>query len=286
MIFDSFEKIAVLIDADNAQAAKIEDVFKDVSTYGRIVTKRAYANWTKPALKPWEAEVKRFAVGTIQQFDFASGKNASDMALTVDAMDLLYSGGYDCFVIVSSDSDFTTLAIKLHESGVYVIGYGNRQTVESFRNACDEFNYVEELGVDHQEALSEENVDVLFTENSPEPSADKVQGKKPQKDKAASESALKNTKEEEDPASQMTEKELDELLKIAADKYAEDDGFVNVAAAGSYIKRVRSDFNIKSLGYEKLPAYLKEKSNKYEVVEKSGKNGAKLVMFKRKKKRK
>ena len=93
MIFDSFEKIAVLIDADNAQAAKIEDVFKDVSTYGRIVTKRAYANWTKPGLKPWEAEVKRFAVGTIQQFDFASGKNASDMALTVDAMDLLYSGG-------------------------------------------------------------------------------------------------------------------------------------------------------------------------------------------------
>ena len=269
MIFESFEKIAVLIDADNAQASKIEDVFKDVSTYGRIVTKRAYVNWTKPGLKPWEAEVKRFAVGTIQQFDFASGKNASDMALTIDAMDLLYSGGYDCFVIVSSDSDFTTLAIKLHESGVYVIGYGNRHTVESFRNACDEFNYVEELGADSRE----EEVSLLSEKPVEEKNAEE---KKPQ------EKAVPDHKE---TTVQMTEKELDELLKIAADKYAEDDGFVNVAAAGSYIKRVRSDYNIKSLGYDKLPAYLNAKSNKYEVIEKTGKNGAKLVMYKRRKKK-
>ena len=160
---DRFNKIAILIDADNAQASKMEDILKDVSTYGRVVTKRAYANWTKPMLKPWENEVKRFAIGTIQQFDFASGKNASDMALTIDAMDLLHTGNYDCFVIVSNDSDFTTLAIKIHESGVFVIGYGNKQTVDSFRNACDEFNYVEDLSETVNNEHSIRNFDVAKT---------------------------------------------------------------------------------------------------------------------------
>lgn len=140
-----FESVALLIDADNAQASKIESVLKDVSAYGRLVIKRAYGNWSKPHLGSWESKIKRFAISAIQQFDFATGKNASDMALTIDAMELLHTEKYDCFVLVSSDSDFTSLAIKLHESGVYVVGYGNRSTVESFRNACDEFNYVEEL---------------------------------------------------------------------------------------------------------------------------------------------
>ncbi len=139
------ERIALLIDADNAQASTIEAVIKEASAYGRIVIKRAYGNWAKKNLAPWEKEIKRFAISAVQQFDFASGKNASDMALTIDAMELLYSGRFDGFVIVSSDSDFTSLAIRLHESGVYVIGYDVKTTVESFRNACDEFNYVEDL---------------------------------------------------------------------------------------------------------------------------------------------
>ena len=130
---NEFEKVALLIDADNTQASKTEDIIREVSTYGRIVIKRAYGNWSKKNLAPWEKEIKRFAISAIQQFDFAAGKNASDMALTIDAMELLYSGKYDCFVLVSSDSDFTSLAIKLHEAGVYVVGYGNKSTVESFR---------------------------------------------------------------------------------------------------------------------------------------------------------
>ena len=249
-----FEHVALLIDADNAQAAKAESILKDVSTYGRIVIKRAYGNWAKPNLQPWEKEIKRFAISAIQQFDFASGKNASDMALTIDAMDLLHSGKYDCFVLVSSDSDFTTLAIKLHEAGVYVIGYGRRATVESFRNACDEFNYVEDLLKDDEPEESKTEAPVSKTKAaSPKSSA--------QKKKAMI-------------------KELDNLLKIAEKKYADEDGFANASSAGTYIKRVKPDFNIEDYGYSKLPEYLRKNPKKFIVEEKPGKGTVKLIMFK------
>lgn len=237
-----FEKIIVLIDAENAQAGKADRILKDVSTYGRIVTKRAYANWTKPQVRPWEAVVKKYAIGTVQQFDFASGKNASDMALTIDAMEQLYVGKYDCFAIISSDSDFTALAMRLHESGVFVIGYGNRQTTESFRNACDEFNYVEEFPAE-SEKPDETNSDLA-----------------------------------QNGRSGMTEAELDDLLRTASEKYGEANGFTNVSAAGSFIKRVHPDFTMKKFGYDKLPSYLTAKK-KYEVEKRRGKGGATLVMY-------
>ena len=266
MLIERFHKIAILIDADNAQASKMEDILKDISTYGRVVTKRAYANWTKPMLKPWENEVKRFAIGTIQQFDFASGKNASDMALTIDAMDLLHTGNYDCFVIVSSDSDFTTLAIKIHESGVFVIGYGNRQTVESFRNACDEFNYVENLSEDAYNEQTTKAIDVK--ENNLV------------KKSTSSMHLAMNSGGTED--GKITIEELDNLLRKVEEKNADDDGFVNVSSAGSYIKRVHSDFNISTLGYDKLPEYLRDNKEKYEVVERPGKGVVKLIMYRSK----
>ncbi len=263
---DRFNKIAILIDADNAQASKMEDILKDVSTYGRVVTKRAYGNWTKLMLKPWENEVKRFAIGTIQQFDFASGKNASDMALTIDAMDLLHTGNYDCFVIVSSDSDFTTLAIKIHESGVFVIGYGNKQTVDSFRNACDEFNYVEDLSETVSNEHSIRNFDV-------------AQNNLVKEDTSAIHSNI-NLGGCED--GKITIDELDNLLRKVEEKNADDDGYVNVSSAGSYIKRVHSDFNISTLGYNKLPEYLRDNEEKYEVVERQGKGVVKLIMYRSK----
>ena len=264
---NQFEKIVLLIDADNAQSSKTEAILKEVSAYGRIVIKRAYGNWSKPALQSWEKEIKRFAISAIQQFDFASGKNASDMALTIDAMELLYAGKYDCFVVVSSDSDFTSLAIKLHEAGVYVIGYGKKDTVESFRNACDEFNYVEDLDAGELE---------------PAP-AKKEQGKKnagrQEKASAAKGRTEKKAQPEDAPESHaLTLGELEELLRIAEEKYADDTGFVNVAAAGTYIRRVRSDYSIKAFGYSKLSEYIRDNPKKYEVEEREGK-GTKLLMY-------
>lgn len=116
------QKIAVVIDADNTQISKLEDVFHEISTRGRIVVKRAYGNWHKPTLKNWGEIIKRLAIKAEQQFDYVSGKNATDMALVIDTIELLYTNLYDAFVIVSSDSDYTPLAIKLREAGVYVMG--------------------------------------------------------------------------------------------------------------------------------------------------------------------
>lgn len=136
---DNLQKIVLLIDADNTQISKMEAVIQEISTHGRIVVKRAYGNWKKEALKNWENELKRLAIKAEQQFDYVSGKNATDMALVIGTLDLLHSNLYDAFVIVASDSDYTPLAIRLHESGVYVIGVGERKTPKAFRNACDEF---------------------------------------------------------------------------------------------------------------------------------------------------
>ena len=128
----NLKKIAMLIDADNTQLSKLEAVIQEISTYGRIVVKRAYGNWRKDSLKNWENELKRLAIKAQQQFDYVSGKNTTDMALVIDTLDLLHSDIYDAFVIVASDSDYTPLAIKLHESGVYVMGVGEKKTPEAF----------------------------------------------------------------------------------------------------------------------------------------------------------
>ena len=143
---ENLKSIVLLIDADNTRLAKLGAVIREVSRRGRVVVKRAYGNWKKDTLKYWEAELKRLAVKAEQQFDYATHKNATDIALVVDAMQLLHKSIYDAFVIVSSDSDFTPLAIALRESGAYVMGVGEVQTPVSFRYSCDEFIYLENIG--------------------------------------------------------------------------------------------------------------------------------------------
>ena len=145
-------KIAVVIDADNTQVAKLGGVLREISTRGRIAVKRAYGNWRKDVLKNWESEIKRLAIKPEQQFDYVTGKNATDMALVIDTIELLYCEKYEVFVIVSSDSDYTPLAIKLREAGAYVIGVGEKKTAESFRNSCDEFLFLENICSEEEEA--------------------------------------------------------------------------------------------------------------------------------------
>ena len=140
------KRLAVLIDADNAQLSKLSLILEELSTYGRIVVKRAYGNWKDRALKNWEEQLKTLAIKPEQQFAYTTGKNATDLSLAIGAMDLLHTQRYDAVALVSSDSDYTPLAIRLREAGIYVFGVGEEKTPLSFRNACDNFILTHNLG--------------------------------------------------------------------------------------------------------------------------------------------
>lgn len=142
------KRIALLIDADNAPSSKIDVVLAEVARYGVANVRRAYGNWKSPALKGWESVLHAYAIRPIQQFAYSRGKNASDMAMVIDGMDLLYARNLDGFAIVSSDADFTPLVMRLLTDGVKVYGFGEKKTPEPFVNACSKFTYLEALGQD------------------------------------------------------------------------------------------------------------------------------------------
>ena len=145
MPVDTQPRIALLIDADNAPAEMIDEILTELSTFGVINTRRAYGNWTKSGLHGWQSKLLEYAVRPMQQFDYSKGKNATDMAMTVDAMELLYTEKPDAFGIVSSDADFTPLVMHLRAKGAAVYGFGAEQTPRAFVNACSRFLYFDAL---------------------------------------------------------------------------------------------------------------------------------------------
>ncbi|MEG0092110.1 MAG: NYN domain-containing protein, partial [Oscillospiraceae bacterium] len=247
---EELKKIAVLIDADNAQLSKMKSVLDEISTYGRITVKNAYGDWKKPILKNWEDEMKRLAIKPVQQFAYTIGKNATDIAMVIDAMDLLATKIYDAFVLISSDSDFTPLAIRLRESGAYIIGVGEEKTPPSFRSACDEFILIEYI------ASVSSNATVILSDKV----ADVANVAEPEKSKS------KIT----DSSRQINIDDVHELLKIAYEKYQDGAGFVNISAAGAYMKRAKPDFNPLVYGFAKLPDLLKGFPQKYEIKRTKG----------------
>lgn len=287
------QKIAVVIDADNTQISKLEDVFHEISTRGRIVVKRAYGNWHKPTLKNWGEIIKRLAIKAEQQFDYVSGKNATDVALVIDTIELLYTNLYDAFVIVSSDSDYTPLAIKLREAGVYVMGVGEQKTPVAFRNACDEFLFLENCsssveGNDAHDVVSSFQSDAQDAASSSQSDAQDAVSS-PQKEKAEVSISPNNEKEEstkqlkEDvqktdstpiassaPAEENSEKkndlnEIHALLEKAYDTFQDEDGWVNVAKVGLFLRRAKPDFDSRTYGFQKLSLFLKNFPEKYDV---------------------
>ena len=142
----SEEKIALLIDVDNAPASKIDVILSELAKYGVVNIRKAYGNWKNPKSKGWEAVLHEYAIQPIQQFDYTKGKNASDMAMTIDAMELLFTKELDAFCVVSSDSDFTPLVMHILANGVKVYGFGEKKTPMPFVNACSRFLYLENLG--------------------------------------------------------------------------------------------------------------------------------------------
>jgi uncharacterized LabA/DUF88 family protein len=255
----NLQKMVLLVDADNTQLSKLEAVIEEVSLHGRIIVKRAYGNWKKDTLKNWETELKRLAIKAEQQFDYVAGKNATDIALVIDAMHLLYRGIYDAFVIVASDSDYTPLALDLHESGVYVIGVGEAKTPESFRNSCDDFIYLENLNEEPDEVAADK-------EEEAEPKDARAEKKAaPKEDAKGGQKAAQKTGDEKlrQPGKNAMKK-VHALLRLAWDKYQDAEGYVNIGAAGSYIKRARPDFDVRTYGYHKLPQLIEAFPDRYD----------------------
>jgi uncharacterized LabA/DUF88 family protein len=208
-------KLAVLIDADNAKPAVVEELLAEVAKYGTAHVKRAYGDWTGTQLKGWKDQLLAQSIQPIQQFAYTTGKNATDAAMVIDAMDLLYSERFDGFCIVSSDSDFTRLAARIRESGLTVYGFGERKTPKPFVAACDKFIYIENL-----------KSPVTPTETAPAPqsAAAKLKG----------------------------DKALSNLLHQAVEAASDDDGWAHLAAVGSIITKQRPDFDSRTYGYIKL----------------------------------
>ena len=250
MATENAARLAVLIDADNAQASITERLLAEVAKYGTAHVKRAYGDWTSPNLRGWKDQLLAQSIQPIQQFAYTTGKNATDAAMVIDAMDLLYSGRFDGFCIVSSDSDFTRLAARLRESGMTVYGFGERKTPKPFVAACDKFVYVENLRFADEDAAS----DVL--------------GVKPAKPKPATAAQLK------------ADSELVSLLRNAVEAASDDDGWAPLSAVGNIITNQRPDFDSRSYGYGKLSDLIMATAL-FEVERRSPGEGKQALMYAR-----
>ena len=244
MTVNENKRFALLIDADNAQAKAIDAILTEAARYGDATSRRCYGDWTNTQLGSWKSVLNKYAIQPMQQFAYTSGKNATDSALIIDAMDLLYSGKFNGFFLVSSDSDFTKLATRLREAGLEVIGIGKRSTPEAFRAACNKFIFTETI------------MDV-------ESAVDKV--KKTKKSVKTSATTSQNTDSTISPASQNDKKEqsakivdpskdkqLKKLIKEAIESASEEDGWANLGAVGAYIPRVDSSFDPRNYGFAKF----------------------------------
>ena len=222
-------RLAVLIDADNTSHRHAGDLLEEVARYGIPTVKRAYGDWTTPRLGGWKDELNRNAITPVQQFAYTTGKNSTDSALIIDAMDLLYTGDLDAFAIVSSDSDFTRLVTRLRESGRTVYGLGRRRTPQSLVAACDRFIYLEVLGRDAEEGTS------------PAPAAEPG--------------------DSSDDGEEVPDlPELQPLVTSAIAATSDDDGWSHLGAVGSYLNTRNASFDPRNYGFSKLIALARAQS--------------------------
>lgn len=238
-------RMALLIDADNAPAGKIDVVLAELARHGLANVRRAYGNWKSQNLQRWEAMLHPNAIQPIQQFAYTTGKNASDMAMVVDAMDLLHSGRFDAFAIVSSDADFTPLAMRLRAQNMRVFGFGERKTPEPFVNACSTFLF-----------LDEKDLDEKFPD-------EKLPGEKPAEGDDSAAATPASPRRPMPTAKLRQDTKLVALLREAVASEREDDGWSSLAAVGQFIGN-RASFDQRNYGYAKLSSLI-EASGFFEL---------------------
>ena len=263
---DAQRRLAVLIDADNAQASVIEGLIAEVAKFGLASVKRIYGDFTSPHMNQWKKVLLKHSISPVQQFAYTSGKNATDSSLIIDAMDLMYTSRFDGMCLVSSDSDFTRLAQRLREAGLIVYGFGERKTPDAFVQACDKFIYTE----------------VLREEVQTQPrSADE-----PDVAKASPPKAAKTPSAAPAPAA-VPDKPAGplpvpfDLLLQAIEEASDEGGWAHLAAMGSYVNKVKPDFDPRLYGQKKLSDLLRKYPKRFVVEERGGTaTGGKILYVK------
>jgi hypothetical protein len=250
-------RLAVLIDADNIPYSNVKGMLEEIAKYGTPTFKRIYGDWTKPTISGWKTVLLENAITPVQQYSYTKGKNSTDSALIIDAMDILYSGKVDGFCIVSSDSDFTRLATRLREAGMRVFGIGERKTPHPFIVACDKFIYLEILT--QPVPVIEANVEV------------KKRGK-----------VVVKKKKPEDPDPQSQTRIVKRLIASSISDLADENGWAYLGDVGNLILKKQPDFDPRNFGFPKLTPLIR--SLDFEIDEReSGQNNIKHIYIRNRK---
>jgi uncharacterized LabA/DUF88 family protein len=226
--------LAVLIDADNIPYSNIKGMLDEIAKLGVPTIKRIYGDWTKPMVSGWKPALLEHAITPIQQYGYTTGKNSTDSAMIIDAMDILHSDKVDGFCLVSSDSDFTRLATRLRESGMLVIGIGEKKTPKPFIVACDKFIYIEIISA---KEISKKNTSTTSTSLAIQSGFDPIDNK------------------------------FIQLLKSSIEDLADDNGWTFLAEVGAFINKKKPDFDPRNYGFSKLTPLIKSLTKHFEVDE-------------------
>ena len=247
-------RLAVLIDADNAQAAVIEGLLAEIARFGEATVKRIYGDFTAPTSASWKKVLQRYAIKPVQQFAYTTGKNVTDSTLIIDAMDLLYTRKFDGFCLITSDSDFTGLAMRLREEGLIVLGFGEKKTPDAFRNACHKFVFTEVLRPN--------------TAAKPASQRSKVRSQK----KSVSPQTPTETTE-------STHEFPKEFVLTALEQSTDDAGWAQLGTFGSYLTKLQPDFDSRLYGYKKLSDLVKAKTDLFMTEERRAPGSAQKVLY-------
>lgn len=261
-------RLAVLIDADNVPYSNIKEMLEEISKYGTPTFKRIYADWTKPTVSGWKGVLLESAITPVQQYSYTTGKNATDSAMIIDAMDILYSGRVDGFCIVSSDSDFTRLAIRLREAGMKVYGIGQKKTPVPFISACDKFIYIEILKTGDTGGKM--------------PAKPVIKKSRNKKETKIAQPEVVPVNTEIEPIEKV-DTDLVKLMEDSINDLADEEGWAFLGDLGNLILKRQPDFDPRNYGFKKLVPLIKN-LQKFDIDERgTGKNNIILVYVRNKK---
>lgn len=257
---DPTQRLAVLIDADNAQASVIEGLLAEVARFGEATVKRIYGDFTSPRSASWRNVLQRYAIKPMQQFAYTTGKNATDSMLIIDAMDLLYTRKFDGFCLVTSDSDFTGLATRIREEGLQVFGFGEHKTPEAFRSACHKFIFTEVLRVPAK------------AEQAPAKA-------KPERSRRKPKAAAQTTTPVTTPPASTTPEFPTEFILDALERSSDDAGWANLGTFGNYLTKRQPDFDPRVYGFKKLSDLVRSRNDLFETEERTAPGQTRKTLF-------